>query len=111
MNAAIVDEETMSLSKTLTFVAVENNAESLAQIKEIVDKEEVAIVWDENENIVLGGYEMYQYIGVNPEIQMYDWLADSTTTLHVVNNHEAFTQYEETLNTSVTGVGRIHTEI
>ena len=106
-----LDEQTMSLSKTLTFVVVENNVESLAQIKEIVDKEEVAIVWDENENIVLGGYEMYQYIGVNPEIQMYNWLADSATTLHVANNHEAFTQYEETLNTSVTGVGRIHTEI
>ena len=54
---------------------------------------------------------MYNYAAQNPEIQMWDWLADSATTSHIENNREIFTTYNETSNATVTGVGGMRTEI
>jgi len=35
----------------------------------------------------------------------YDWLADTATTLHVMHQREAFTNYTPMGNSSITGIG------
>ena len=108
-----MEEQTApALQKPITFVAIEEVVENLAMTDQVDDGEnEVAIVCDENEDISLGGYGMYEYAGMNPEIQMCNWIANSATTAHVVNNCAIFTEYVETPNASVTGVGGIRTNI
>ena len=40
----------------------------------------------------------------------YNWLADSTTTLHICNQHQAFTNFHPLTATTVTGVGNLVTK-
>ena len=97
--------------KLMAFNVVEDEVPTTATIEEIREEEvEVAVEWEENENITLGDNAMY-YANVNPDIQMCDWLADSATTSHVANDRKVFRTYEESPNTFVTGVGGLRTEI
>jgi len=43
--------------------------------------------------------------GINEHLVLYDWLADSATTLHITHQWEAFTSYTHLGRSSVTGVG------
>ena len=102
--------------KTLTFNVVEDAepssaGPSSAKIEEVEEEVEVAVQWEDSENMILSDDAMYNYANVNPDIQMYDWLADSATTSHVANNRKIFTTYEETPNAFVTGVGGLRTVI
>jgi hypothetical protein len=53
------------------------------------------------------------YDPLHPEIDdrliFYDWLADSTTTSHVTNMHNAFISFKPLQNMPVNGVGSIMT--
>ena len=112
VNVAVEEQKAPAPQKPITFAAIEEVVENSAMTDRVDDGEnEVAIVCDENEDISLGGYGMYEYAGMNPEIQMCDWIADSATTAHVANNRALFTEYVETPNASVTGVGGIRTNI
>ena len=79
----------------MMFCVVEDITETSAKIKEITEEVKVAVEWANKENITLGDNSMYNYANLNPDIQMYDWIADSVTTSHVTNNHKIFTTYEE----------------
>jgi len=52
---------------------------------------------------------------INPDeydtwLVFYNWLANSATTLHVCNQHEAFTNFHLLSTTTVTGVGNLVTK-
>ena len=92
-------------------VTVDDIAETSAKIEEIAEEAEVAVEWVDEENITLGDNSVYNYANLNPDIQMYDWIADSAMTSHVANNRKIFTTYEEISDVKVTGVGGLRTEI
>ena len=46
----------------------------------------------------------------NPRLIYYDWLADSATTSHVSNRHDAFKTFQPLTDTTVSGVGNVKTE-
>ena len=99
-NVNVVNEDekkssTDTLKKGMMFCVVEDIAETSAKIKEITEEVEEAVEWANKENITLGDNSVYNYTNLNPDIQLYDWIADSVTASHVANNHKIFTTYEE----------------
>ena len=46
---------------------------------------------------------------MDTQVIHYDWLADSATTSHVSNSHEAFTKFTPLTATTVTGIGNLST--
>jgi formamidopyrimidine-DNA glycosylase len=46
-------------------------------------------------------------VNIIPPPIYYDWLADSATTSHVANQHEAFTKFYLLTGTTVSGVGNV----
>lgn len=45
--------------------------------------------------------------GIDERVLYYDWLADSATTSHVTNRHEAFITYQPLEAMMVAGVGNV----
>ena len=54
--------------------------------------------------------DVYNSDEFDSHLIFYNWLADSATTSHVCNRHEAFTTFHPLTATTVTGVGNMETK-
>jgi hypothetical protein len=54
-------------------------------------------------------YDATNLNGIDKRTIYYDWLADSTTTSHIVNCHDVFKTFETVKNTPITSVGGLQT--
>ncbi len=53
-------------------------------------------------------YDVTNYNGIDECTLYYDWLADSVTTSHIVNQQDIFKTYEPVKDTPITSVGGLH---
>jgi hypothetical protein len=93
------DKANMNTEEIITFGAKELKA---------AEKENV------NDNGIEDLDEGYDVDTTDPNdkhILYYDWLANSTTTAHVTNQHEVFTTYHPAKDATIVGVGNIKTNI
>jgi hypothetical protein len=44
-------------------------------------------------------------------VSFYDWLADSSVTLHICNNHDSFETYHSLPNSMVRGIGNVTAKV
>lgn len=67
-------------------------------------EEEIAFTMDEE----CYNFDMFKECnaeGIDEHLVLYNWLADTATTLHITHQREAFTSYTPLGKGSVTGVG------
>ncbi len=50
-------------------------------------------------------HDVTSYNGIDEHTLYYDWLADSATTLHIMNQHDVFKMFKPIKNTPITGIG------
>jgi len=66
------------------------------------------IIFDSSEqgqNFNFKNYDVTNYNGIDECTLYYNWLADSATTSHIVNQHDVFKMFNPVNNTLITGVG------
>jgi hypothetical protein len=82
---------------------------SSAHIEEMSCKaEEAPMESDQNTNYdgECYGFDTYQASDeIDERLIYYDWYADSATTSHIANSRDAFSSYQPTTDTSISGVG------
>jgi len=72
------------------------------------EQKEKQIIFDESEEGQYYNFENHVvgYTGDDLPVLYYDWLADSTTTSHICNQHDVFTEYIPIIkHHTVIGVG------
>ena len=91
------------------------------EINERNDDEHIVFTIEESNKIMFDSSEEGQVFNFDePDVTnsdefddrliFYNWLADSATTSHVCNRHEAFTSFHPLTATTVTGVGNLVTK-
>jgi hypothetical protein len=55
-------------------------------------------------------YDVNNYDSIDEHVIYYDWLADSATTSHICNEHEAFLSYVPIKDVPITGVGGLQAQ-
>ena len=50
-------------------------------------------------------YDVTNYNGIDKHTLYYDWLANSATTSHIVNQRDIFRTYKPVKDTPITGIG------
>ena len=60
---------------------------------------------EQGQHFNFSDYDVTNYSGIDEHTLYYDWLADSTTTSHIVNRRDIFKTFEPVQNTPITGVG------
>jgi hypothetical protein len=85
-----------------------NEGEEIEEITFNIEEDELFNP-DEGESYNFEEYDSCNLEGIDECVLYYDWLADSATTSHVTNQHEAFTTYQPLKEITVAGVGNIKT--
>ena len=62
---------------------------------------------EEGQNFNFTNEDVFNTDEYDTPILYYDWLANSATTFHVCNRHEAFTDFTPLTATKVTGIGNL----
>jgi len=66
------------------------------------------IIFDSSEqgqNFNFENYDVTNYNGIDERTLYYDWLADSATTSHIINQRDIFKTFNPVNNTLITSVG------
>jgi len=59
----------------------------------------------QRQNFNFKDYNVTNYNGIDKRTLYYNWLANSTTTSHIVNHHNIFKTFESVKNTPITSIG------
>ncbi len=89
--------------------AVDSDSQHLAVVIEMTgDAAPSRIMFNSSEqgqNFNFENYDVTNYDGIDEHTLYYNWLADSATTLHVVNQRDVFKMFNPVNNTPITSVG------
>jgi len=98
-----------------TLIKKESHIAEMAESSKKAEKDILLIISDENpmitddskikEDVYDDMYMHDAFIGVNFSSHMYDWLVDSGSTNHIVNDRQLFTTFQPMRNTIVYGIG------
>jgi hypothetical protein len=87
-----------------------SHIEEVETDKEITFSLEECMTFDmteEGQHFNIQEYGSCNMNGIDECVLYYDWLADSVTTSHIMNQHEAFITYQPLEATTVAGVGNV----
>ena len=68
-----------------------------------------AVIKDDSEDYNFDTYNVSDINANDEHVSYYDWVADTTTTSHIVNSKDAFTSYKPLERMAVSGVGNSRT--
>jgi len=65
---------------------------------------------EQGQHFNFADYDVTNYSGIDERTLYYDWLADSATTSHIVNQRDIFKTFEPIQNTPITGIGGLQAQ-